>query len=367
MVYCRIIMANSSKIELRKQMARVALKEGVSEAARRFGTSRITVRKWRDRYEAEGPRGLADRSRAPKHIPHKTPEATAKRLLELRDRYPGWSPDRLAMYFPLGCSRSAAARILRQAGRTRRRKKKRVRNDLRAEKARLEPFEKLQIDTKELRDIPKYVRHMKVNDLPRFEYTARDLRTGAAWFAFSDTNDSFKAGTFAAYLLGHLKRHGVAMDAMTVQTDNGSEYVGHIRKRHGGDSLFESVVRYHTGCASVQIFPGAKTSQSDVETFHGLVEDELYAVEDLATVPLLLGRARTYQAFFNHVRKNGWRGGKTPAMILSEAGSRVNPEALTLPPIRLETIPLEPLLSQKKQPGNDVPVLVSRQLLVPCA
>jgi len=360
-------MANSSKIELRKQMARVALKEGVSEAARRFGTSRITVRKWRDRYEAEGPRGLADRSRAPKHIPHKTPEATAKRLLELRDRYPGWSPDRLAMYFPLGCSRSAAARILRQAGRTRRRKKKRVRNDLRAEKARLEPFEKLQIDTKELRDIPKYVRHMKVNDLPRFEYTARDLRTGAAWFAFSDTNDSFKAGTFAAYLLGHLKRHGVAMDAMTVQTDNGSEYVGHIRKCHGGDSLFESVVRYHTGCASVQIFPGAKTSQSDVETFHGLVEDELYAVEDLATVPLLLGRARTYQAFFNHVRKNGWRGGKTPAMILSEAGSRVNPEALTLPPIRLETIPLEPLLSQKKQPGNDVPVLVRIPPAAPCA
>ncbi len=358
MVYCNIIMADSSKIEIRKQMARLAIKKGVSEAARRFGASRITVRKWRDRYQAEGPRGLADRSRAPKHIPHKTSERTAKRLLALRDQYPGWGPERLAMYFPLGCSPSAAARILRQAGRTRRRKKKRVRNDLRAEKARLEPFEKIQVDTKELRDIPKYARHMRANDLPRFEYTARDLRTGAAWFAFADTNDSFKAATFAAYLLGHLKRHGVAMDAMTVQTDNGSEYIGHLRKRRGGDSLFESVVRYHTGRASVQIFPGAKTSQSDVESFHRLVEDELYAVEDLSGLPLLLGRSRTYQAFFNHVRKNGWRGGKTPAMILSEAGSRVNPEALTLPPIRLETIPLEPLLDRKKQPGKDVPVLV---------
>lgn len=365
MVYCRVVMADSSKIELRKQIARAAVRRSVSEAARRFGTTRITARKWRDRYEAEGIRGLADRSRAPKRIPHKTSEATAKRLLGLRDRYPGWGVDRLAMHFPLGCSRSAAARILRQAGRTRRRKKKRVRNDLRAEKARLEPFEKLQIDTKELRDIPKYARHMKANDLPRFEYTARELRTGAAWFAFSDTNDSFKAATFAAYLLGHLKRHGVAMDAMTVQTDNGSEYIGHIRKRHGGDSLFESVVRHHTGRPSVQIFPGAKTSQSDVEAFHSLVETELYDVEDLSSPPLLLGRSRTYQAYFNHLRKNGWRGGRTPAMILSEAGSRVNPAALTLPPIRLETIPLEPLLSQKKQPGNDVPVLVSPTVIAP--
>ena len=358
MVYCRVIMADSSKIELRKQVARLAIREGVSEAARHFGASRITARKWRDRFLAEGVRGLADRSRAPKHIPHKTSEVTAKRLLALRDRYPGWGVDRLAAHFPLRCSRSAAARILRQAGRTRRRRKKRVRNDLRAQKAALAPFEKIQVDTKELRDIPNYAAHMNARKLPRYEYTARDLRTGAAWFAFSDSNDSFKAATFAAYLLGHLARYGVPMSTMTVQTDNGSEYVGHIDKRRGGDSLFESVVCYHTGRRSVQIFPGAKTSQSDVEAFHNLVEVELYAVENLSSEALLLGRSRTYQAYFNHVRKNLWRGGKTPAMILSEAGSGVNPAALTLPPVRLETIPLDPLLLQKKQHGNDVPVLV---------
>jgi len=356
--YWEIVVSKSSRIEIRRQMVRVARQEGISAAARRFGTTRNTVRKWRDRYEEQGVRGLADRSRAPKRIPHKSSRATEKRLLALRDRYPRWGPARLGAHFHLGCSHTAAGRILRQAGRTRRRKKKRVRNDLRAQKARLRPFQKLQIDTKELRDIPRYARHMRVNRLPRFQYTARDLRTGAAWFCFSDSNDSFQASLFAGYLLGHLQRHGVALRHSTVQTDNGSEYVGHPDKRSGEPSLFEQVVQGYTGCRPVTIFPGAKTSQSDVETFHNLIETELYDVEDLSTQVLLLGRARTYQVYFNHFRKNLWKGAKTPATILAEAGNRANPKALTLPPLRLESIPLGPL-KQPDPPGHDVPVLAT--------
>ena len=246
MVYWEMMRADSSKIEVRRQMARVAQRKGVSAAARRFGTTRNTVRKWRDRYEAQGMRGLADTSRAPKRIPHKTSERTARRLLALRDRYPGWGVDRLMVHFDLGCSRSAAARILRQAGRTRRRKKKRVRNDLRAQKNRLKPFEKLQIDTKDLSDIPRYAGPMRVRRLPKYEYTARDVRTGAAWFCFANANNSFNAALFAGYLLGHLRRHGVALKQTTVQTDNGSEYVGHVDKRDG-ESLFEAGVRHWTG------------------------------------------------------------------------------------------------------------------------
>jgi len=360
MRYWGIMVADSSKIELRRQMVCVAREHGVSEAARRFGTSRQTVRKWKERYEAQGLRGLSDRSRAPRRIAHKTAESTARRLLELRRRYPGWGADRLGAHFILGCSRTAAARIFRQAGLTRRRKKKRVRNDLRAEKARLRPFEKLQIDTKELRDIPRYAAMMKIGELPRFEYTARDVRTGGAWFAFADANDSLHGALFASYLLGHLKRHGVALEGVTVQTDNGIEYIGGMGKRHGGASLFEAVVKHYTGREPVRIFPGAKTSQSDVEAFHSLIETELYEVEDLSTEELLLGRSRTYQVYFNHFRKNLWKGAKTPATILAEAGSKIDPEVFTLPPIRLETIPLGPLQRpQGASPGNDVPFLAT--------
>ena len=118
-------------------------------AARDFGTTRVTVRKWRDRY-------LADRSRAPRHIPQKTSEWVARRLIELRERYPCWGVDRLLVHFKISCSRSAAARILRQAGLKKRRKKKRLRNKLRAQKARMRPFEHSRADTKDLSDMPAY-------------------------------------------------------------------------------------------------------------------------------------------------------------------------------------------------------------------
>jgi transposase len=355
MTYWEIMVAESSKIQLRRQMVRVGREDEVSEAARRFGTSRNTVRKWRDRFEEEGVRGLSDRSRAPNRIPHKTPQEIEQHVLSLRDRYPNWGADRLGVHFELGCSGSAVARILRQAGRRRRRGKKRIGNDLRAEKARLKPFEKIQIDTKDLSDIRPYATPMRLHRLPRYQYSARDVRTGAAWFAFANTNDSL-----SGYLLGHLRRHSVPLNTMTVQTDNGVEYIGHMDKRKAGPALFEEVVQSYTGQFPVQIFPGSKTSQSDVEAFHGLIETELYEVEDLSTQRRLLGKARTYQAYFNHVGKNLWKGAKTPAMIRAEAGSNVDPKALTLSPIQPETIPLKPLTPS--QGGNDLPNLVT----MPC-
>ena len=354
MRYYNVVKAKSSKFEIRRQMVEVAGNESIIAAARYFGTTRKTVRKWLYRYQQEGWRGLKDRSRAPKHIPHKTPQAVEEEVLALRKKYSRWGVARLGAHFDLKCSQSAAQRIIAEAGLTKRRKKKRRRNDLRAQKARMEPFEKLQIDTKDLSDIPAYARYMRLNRLPHYQYTARDVRTGTSYFAFAQANNSFNAALFAAYVLGHLKRHDVDFSKMIVQTDNGSEYVGHIKKRRRGESLFEAVVEKITGSLPEQIPPGAKTCQSDVEAFHGIIEDEFYGVEKLRSASELLGRARTYQVYFNHFRKNLWKGAKTPAKILSEAGSKVDPSVLTLPPIRLESIPLPPITG-----GYDLPELVS--------
>lgn len=359
MLYWDLLREKSTvDIALRKRIALHALRHGVSDAARAYGTTRTTARKWRERYQAEGVRGLADRCRAPKHIPHKTSERTADRVIALRQRYPGWGPDRLATHFRLGCSRSAAARILRQEGLTKRRKKKRVRNDLRAQKARLRPFEKLQADTKELRDIPAYLAYMQDQALPRYVYSLRELRTGNAWFAYAHHNDTWHAHLFADYVLGHLAACGVDLSETTVQSDNGSEYIGSARKVRGEPTLFEQTVEYYTGRPPVTIFPGAKTSQSDVEAFHRLVEDEFLAVEDHSSRERLLGRSRIYQVYFNHYRRLLWKGGNTPVDFFRDAQDEghqpaATPEAFTLPPILLDD--LEPLLHT---PGYDVPVMV---------
>lgn len=60
----------------------------ITELADRFGVSRQKLHKWLSRHDADGAKGLADRSRAPMHIPHRTSEAVAAKIIEFRRRFP---------------------------------------------------------------------------------------------------------------------------------------------------------------------------------------------------------------------------------------------------------------------------------------
>jgi transposase InsO family protein len=61
----------------------------MTELCLRYGISRTTGYTWRDRYVQEGPRGLADRSRAPRSCPHETAPDVIALILAEHDRY-GW-------------------------------------------------------------------------------------------------------------------------------------------------------------------------------------------------------------------------------------------------------------------------------------
>lgn len=73
----------------------VAHKEGLfsmAELCRRFGVSRETGYTWLRRYTGEGVSGLADRSHAPHHCPHKISAEVARCLITLRRKHPRWGP-----------------------------------------------------------------------------------------------------------------------------------------------------------------------------------------------------------------------------------------------------------------------------------
>jgi len=352
MRYSNIIKDMANKYNFRLRMVKLAINSSVSEAARTYGTSRITVRKWRNRYLEGGARALEDLSRAPKRSPHKTPKKVERKVIKMRKRYPRWGPYRLKYHFDLPCSVGAIGRIIRQAGLIRKRKKKwRQRRDLREKKARMKPFEKIQIDTKDLSDIENYWEAMVGFKLPRFEYTTRDMKTGSAFFAWADANNTLNAGLFAEYVLGHMKRCGMETDGMIVQTDNGSEYIGNVNKKKG-QTLFEKTLsRYQ--CVHEQIPPARPTYNSDVERFHGIVEEELYSCEQFCGEREFIGKGLTYQIYFNHLRPNRWRGMRSPKDTLADAGSNgVGPQILSLPPIRLEN------LINGLQGGNHLPISV---------
>ena len=67
----------------------------LTEAWERFDISRETGNKWIERYEAEDPGALHDRSRRPHPCPFETPPEIVRALLQARRRHPTWGAKKL--------------------------------------------------------------------------------------------------------------------------------------------------------------------------------------------------------------------------------------------------------------------------------
>src|SRR2546427_1301039 len=67
----------------------------MTELSARYGISRKTGYKWLDRFDRGGQAGLGDRSRAPRHCPHKISKEVAHLICETRRQHPTWGPDKL--------------------------------------------------------------------------------------------------------------------------------------------------------------------------------------------------------------------------------------------------------------------------------
>ena len=72
--------------------------ESFAAVCRRFGVSRRVGYKWLERFEEEGPAGLFDRSRAPRHHPQSIAEKIAECCLEVRRAHPSWGPLKVRAY-----------------------------------------------------------------------------------------------------------------------------------------------------------------------------------------------------------------------------------------------------------------------------
>lgn len=66
-----------------------------SELCLQFNISRKTGYKWVERYEEEGPKGLADHSRRPHSCPHCTDQEIIDALVRSREKHPTWGPKKL--------------------------------------------------------------------------------------------------------------------------------------------------------------------------------------------------------------------------------------------------------------------------------
>jgi len=302
---------------LRLRIVQHAKTHGVKPAARVFCTTPKTVRKWLRRFDGTLA-SLAERSRRPHRSPNRLHPAQEKKIVTLKKRLPRWSARRLKRDFDLPYAERTIRRVCRdhKLNRKYRRKKHQTKRRLREVKKAWRLFQQIDIDTKDLCDIPEYWTQMQDHGLPRYQYTARDVSTGLLFLGFSVELSLSYADLFAQRIIDHLRRCEISMDGTTWQSDNGSEFVGSWQAKD--DSAFTRTIEAVEGQIHRTIPPGAHRFQADVETVHSLMETEFYEVESFAGRRRFLDKATSYNLYFNLARINSGKENRTPWALICD-------------------------------------------------
>ncbi len=315
--YYTVMRQSQDPKTLRLRMALYAKDHGVKPAAVAFKTTPKTVRKWLNRFDGKLA-SLAEHSRAPLTRPRKLSAAAEAKILAAKRTAPRFGATRLKLEFALTHSVKAIRRVCRDHGLARRwrRKKPQTKRLLRDVKKHWNFCQQIDVDTKNLCDIPEYWQPMKGLNLPQYQYTARDVTTGLLFLGYANELSLTYATIFAGRIIRHLQSCGVDLSAATWQSDNGSEFIGSWQAKR--DSAFTDAIQRVPGQAHRTIPPGQHRFQADVETVHNLMEQEFYEVERFTGRDDFLAAAHHYQLFFNLARRNSGKEDKTPWQLVNE-------------------------------------------------
>ena len=350
-----------NRLEARKQLVRTYLETGsVSATARLWHTSRQVVRKWVTRYREQGDAGLADLSRRPRHSPRQTASDVEQAVLTAH-RQTHLGRQRLALYLRahgIELSPHTIRHILRRSGCQRqRRRRQSVYPALWAWEVE-QPFSLLQVDVKDIRDKgalgTPHVTHLGRQHLPRYQWTACDGRTRLRFLAYSYTLSTTHGLTFLLLVLTWLRAFGV-QTPVVFQTDWGTEFGGDNPQRVATLSArFLSPLG-----GALRRYPlGRKGYNGRVERSHRTDDEEFYR-------PYLL-QAQDAEHFlrlsvrwvyvYNVLRPHTGAGmhQQPPLTVLKQLGYTGRDEIALFPPILLDPISTDVLLSRDPQTGNDL-------------
>jgi len=283
----------------------------VEMTAERFQVDAKTVRKWRDRFLAEGDAGLLDRSSRPHRSPNRTGIELRDRVLELRRRH-RWGADHLA--HETGLATSTVQAILNAAGVGRLDRGDRATvPPVRYQRDR--PGELIHVDVKKIGGIPNgggWRLHGRGNDTHgghagvgyRYIHSALDDRTRLVYSEIHHDETADTACAFWARAAAWFAERGIHCER--VITDNGTCY----KKR------------WATACAATgttvkKTRPYRPQTNGKIERFHRILLKEWAYIR-----PWHSDRERQlaydgFVHFYNHHRAHGALGWSTPAATLN--------------------------------------------------
>ena len=303
--------------EGRRRMVGCVLEQGWSVAvtAERFQVDAKTVRKWRDRFVAEGVSGLLDRSSRPHRSPNRTRRQLRRRVIQLR-RKRRWGADHIG--FEVGLAASTVQNILCGAGLGRLDRGDRATNKpLPMRYQRDTPGELIHVDIKKLSGIPDgggWRIHGRGNDRHRghagsgyrYIHTAVDDRTR---IAYSEILGDEKAVTAAGFWVRAAAWYiSIGITPQRVLTDNGACYRSGLWHRACAA----------TGTAAKKTRPYRPQTNGKVERFHRILLEEWAYIKPWTSDSQRTAAYDGFIHFYNHHRAHGALGWATPTSILMD-------------------------------------------------
>ena len=350
-----------SRVEARQRLVRTYQETGnLSETARRWQTSRQVVRKWLRRFRTQDVAGLQDRSRRPAHSPRQTPKEIEQQVLQAWQET-HYGRKRLALYLRAQGLCLSAHTIRHVLRRHRPPQSKLRRKSLYPALWAWEteaPFALVQVDGKDIHDKQAlgttHTTHLKRQHLPRYQWTACDGRTRLRFLAYSYANNSTNGLAFLILVLSWLRAFAIEAP-IAFQTDWGQEF--------GGDNpahIAALSARYLQPLqGELRRYPiGRKGYNGRVERSHRTDDEEFYAPYLLQahTPDQLLALSYRWLYVYNVLRPHFGSGmeQRPPLAALRHLGYTGDDCIALLPPILLDPISSDLLLSCDQQGGNDL-------------
>ncbi len=287
----------------------------IEATADRFQVDAKTVRKWRDRYLAEGESGLLDRSSRPHRSPNATPKRQVRRVLHLRRKH-RWGAEHIA--HETGLAASTVGRILRAEGLGRLDRGDRATAGPVRRYQRERPGELIHVDVKKLAAIPPgggwrtrgrgYTGEGSVTRLVGYRYlhTALDDRTRLVYSEILDDEQATTAAAFWKRAVAWFAQHGIHCER--VITDNGACYRSGL---------------WHRACAETTTVvkktrPRRPQTNGKVERYHRILLEEWAYVRPWTSEAQRHAAYQRFVHFYNHHRSHGALGWATPASTIRD-------------------------------------------------
>ena len=311
-------------------IVRSVLQQGLTPAAAaaRYGVSRQWVHTLLNRYQAEGPDGLAPRSRAPKSRPITTSEPLRRRIIELRedliaqgaDAGPvtiAWHLQREGHRAP---STSTIRRILHSEGLVVAEPKKRPKSSYIRFQADL-PNQCWQAD----------ITHAYLADGTRVEILDF-LDDHSRYLLHLQAAAAFTGAMVVTAMTDLISGNGAPASTLT---DNGLVFTARLAGRKGGRNGFEKLLQAHR-IKQKNGSPGHPQTQGKIERFHQTLKRWLAARPRPATPTELQSLLDRFQHWYNNDRPHRAVGRRTPAQAYT-ALPKATPNTDTEPEWRTRT------------------------------